>query len=100
MGDRKLTHYPTNGASPARSERAGSCIEVEVTSRNVPRRVAGVALVHHRVSQAATALHNAVLFLMTLQSFHDTIRFRKGGVGTAQKLRRVMYVWLQDHLIG
>jgi hypothetical protein len=25
---------------------------------------------------------------------------RQGGVGIAQKLRRVTYAWLQDHLIG
>src|SRR5215510_9332332 len=25
---------------------------------------------------------------------------RQGGGGSAQKLRRVTYVWLQDHLIG
>jgi hypothetical protein len=31
-------------------------------------------LAHDRVSQEETALHNAVLFVVTLSFFHDTMR--------------------------
>jgi len=33
-------------------------------------------MVHDRVSHEEAALHNAVLFLVTLSSFHDTMHSR------------------------